>query len=62
MPDDTKVITILGGTYKDLQREVEDALRGVAPDQIITVSYAVSRIFAVWLQHHAMIVLRRDQR
>jgi hypothetical protein len=62
MPDETKVITILGGTYKDLQREIEDALRGVAPDQIITVSYAVSRIFGVWLQHHALIVLRRDQR
>jgi hypothetical protein len=34
VPDETKVITVLGTTYKDLQREVEDALRGVAPEQI----------------------------
>ena len=62
MADETEVITVLGTTYQGLQREVQDALRGVAPERIITVSYAVSRILGVWLQHHALIVLRRDQR
>ena len=31
----------------------------VAPEQIITVSYAVSRILGIALQHHALILLRR---
>lgn len=60
MDNETKVITVLGSTYKELERDVAEALRGVAPEQIITVSYAVSRIFGIWLQHHALIVLRRE--
>jgi hypothetical protein len=60
VPSETKVVTVLGPTYRSLERQVEDALRGVAPEQIITISYAVSRIFGVSLQHHALIVLRRD--
>ena len=57
MADETEVITVLGTTHKSLEREVQDALQGVAPERIITVSYAVSSIFGVWLQHHALIVL-----
>jgi hypothetical protein len=43
-------------TYQGPQREIQDALRCVAPERIITVPYAVSRILGVWLQHHALIV------
>jgi hypothetical protein len=60
MPNEMKVITVLGSTYRSLEQKVEEALRGVAPEQIITISYAVSRIFGISLQHHALIVLRRD--
>jgi hypothetical protein len=54
------VITVLGWSYRSLEREVEAALSGVAPERIITVSYAVSRILGVALQHHALIILRSD--
>jgi hypothetical protein len=59
MADETKVITVLGTTYNHLEREIEEALRGVAPDRIIAISYTVSRVLGLWLQHHALIVLRR---
>jgi hypothetical protein len=60
MADETKVITVFGTTYNSLQREVEDALRGVAPERIVAISYTVSRILGLWLQHHALVVLRRE--
>ena len=60
MADETIVITVLGTTYRSLEREIQKALQGVAPERIITVSYAVSRIFGIALQHHALIILRRN--
>ena len=60
MDDETKVMTVLGTTSKNLEREIEHALRGVTPERVITISYSVSRILGLWLQHHALIVLRRD--
>jgi hypothetical protein len=56
----TRVITVLGWSYRSLEREVDAALSGVAPERIVTVSYAVSRILGVALQHHALIILRSD--
>ncbi len=53
-----KVIAILAPTTASLERDVAKALRDVEPERIISISYAVSRIFAVSLQHHALIVLR----
>jgi hypothetical protein len=58
--DQTKVITVLGWSYRNLEREIETALRDVPPEQNITISYAVSRILGIALQHHALIVLRSD--
>lgn len=55
-----KVIGILAPTYARLEREVAKALRDVAPERVITISYAVSRILGVALQHHVLIVLRSD--
>ena len=55
-----KVIGILAPTSARLERDVAQALRDVAPERIITISYAVSRIFGFALQHHALIVLRGD--
>lgn len=56
----TKVITLLGWSSRNLEREVEAALSGVAPERVIAISYAVSRILGIALQHHALIVLRTD--
>jgi hypothetical protein len=55
-----KVIGILAPTSAKLEIDVAEALRDVPSERIITISYAVSRIFGVWLQHHALIVLRGD--
>ena len=60
MAETTSVITVLAGTGRILERRVEEALRDVAPERIVAVSYAVSRILGITLQHHALIVLRRD--
>jgi hypothetical protein len=46
--------------YQGLQREVQDALRRVAPERIITVPYAVSRILPAVLRGHA--ITERPQR
>jgi hypothetical protein len=43
-----------------LERESKRPLRGVAPERIVTVSFAVSRIFGVGLSITHRIVLRRD--
>ncbi len=55
----TTAITCLAGTGRELERQVEAALRDVSPEQIVSVSYAVSRVFGMALQHHALIVLTR---
>jgi hypothetical protein len=57
---DTKVIAILAPTSARLERDVANVLRDVAPDRIISISYTVSRILGVWLQHHALIVVRGE--
>ena len=49
---------ILASSYTQLQDEVASALEGVSPERIICIEYAVSRLFGVFLQHHALIVLR----
>jgi len=51
---------ILASSYGRLQQEVASALDGVEPERIICIEYAVSRLFGVLLQHHALIVLRAD--
>jgi hypothetical protein len=60
MPGDTKVIAILAPTSARLERDVASALRDVASERIISISYTVSRILGVWLQHHALIVVRGE--
>jgi hypothetical protein len=57
---DTKVIAILAPTSARLERDVANVLGDVAPDRIISISYTVSRILGVWLQHHALIVVRGE--
>ena len=36
------------------------ALAGIPAERIVSISYSTSRIFAIWLQHHALIVIRED--
>jgi hypothetical protein len=60
MSERLRAVGVLGTTYKTLEREVERALAGVAPERIVSISYPTSRIFTVWLQHHALIVFRDD--
>jgi hypothetical protein len=55
-----KVIAILAPTSARLERDVAKALRDVVPERVIAISYTVSRILGVWLQHHALIVLRGE--
>jgi hypothetical protein len=54
------VIGILAPSTSRLERDVARALTNVPPERVVAVSYAVSRIFGVVLQHHALIVLRGD--
>ena len=60
MADTTSIITVLAGTGRMLERRIEEALRDVPPERIVGVSYAVSRVLGITLQHHALIVLRCD--
>jgi hypothetical protein len=53
-----KAIGILASTYGSFERQVEKALAGVPPEHIVSISYSTSRAFTVWLQHHALIVVR----
>lgn len=57
---DPQVIVILASTYGSLERQVVKALRDIPSERVITISYAVSRLFTIFLQHHALIVLRAD--
>jgi len=50
----------LASTYGSLERQVVKALRDIPSERVITISYAVSRLFTIFLQHHALIVLRAD--
>ena len=61
MSEKLRAVGVLGTTYKDFEREMERALSGIPPERIVSVSYSTSRIFALWLQHHALIVFREDQ-
>jgi hypothetical protein len=49
---------ILAPTTARLERDVAKALTNIASERIVAISYAVSRIFGVVLQHHALIVSR----
>lgn len=40
---------------------MERALAGIPPERIVSISYSTSRLFALWLQHHALIVFRDSQ-
>lgn len=53
-----QVIGIVTGTTRSLQREVANALEGVAPEEVVSISYSTTRLLTIWLQHHALIVLR----
>jgi len=57
---ETKVIAILAPTSSRLERDLASALRDLAPERIISISYTVSRILGIWLQHHALIVVRGE--
>ena len=61
MSERLRAVGVLGGTYKTFEREMERALTGVVPERIVSISYSTSRIFGMWLQHHALIVIREDQ-
>lgn len=61
MSERLRAVGVLATTHKDLEREMERALAGIAPERIVSISYSTSRIFALWLQHHALIVFRDDQ-
>ena len=61
MSERLRTVGVLGTTYKDLEREMERALDGIAPERIVSISYSTSRLFALWLQHHALIVFREHQ-
>ena len=58
MTDRLKAIGVLGSTYGSFEREVENALTGIPAEPIVSISYSTSRILSVWLQHHALIVVR----
>jgi hypothetical protein len=55
-----KAIGVLGSTYRSFEREMDKALSGVSPERVVSISYSTSRIFAIWLQHHALIVVREQ--
>lgn len=61
MQGNIRAITCLGGTGKALEHAVEESLRDIPSEQIISVSYAVSRLLGITLQHHALIVLKRPE-
>lgn len=54
------VVALLAATETRMQRKVASTLEGVSPDQIVAVSYSVSRLLGMASQHHALIILRRD--
>jgi hypothetical protein len=58
MSDQLRAMGVPGTTYRTFEREMEKALAGIAPERIVSISYSTSRIFALWLQHHALIVIR----
>jgi hypothetical protein len=58
MSERLRAVGVLGSTYKTFEREMERALAGIPPERIVSISYSTSRILAVWLQHHALIVIR----
>jgi hypothetical protein len=58
MSERLRAIGVLGSSYTAFEREIEKALADVPPERIVSISYSTSRIFAIWLQHHALIVIR----
>jgi hypothetical protein len=58
MGERLKTITVLGGTHAAFERELDKSLNGVPADRIVSISYSTSRLFTIWLQHHALIVIR----
>jgi hypothetical protein len=60
MSDKLRAVGVLGATYKEFERKLELVLNGVPADRIVSVSYSTSRIFTIWLQHHALVVIRED--
>lgn len=54
------MVALLAATETRMQRKVASTLEGVSPDQIVAVSYSVSRLLGVASQHHALIIIRRD--
>jgi hypothetical protein len=37
---------------------IERALADVPTERIVSISYSTTRILGIWLQHHALIVIR----
>jgi hypothetical protein len=58
MTDKLRVVGVLGATYREFERELERVLAGVPADRIVSISYSTSRILTIWLQHHALVVIR----
>ena len=61
MTERLRAVGVLGGTYKEFQRQMERTLGGIPAERIVSISCSTSRIFMLWLQHHALIVYREDQ-
>lgn len=58
MSEQLKTIGILASTYRSFERQVDQTLRDVPADRVISISYSTSRLFTIFLQHHALIVIR----
>jgi hypothetical protein len=56
----TRVVGLLAGTRQSLAEQVEETLRGVPPEHVITVSYAVSRVLGLSMTHHALVVFQTE--
>lgn len=60
MSDKLRVVGVLSATSRELEHELERKLDGVPADRIVSISYSTSRILTIWLQHHALVVIRED--
>lgn len=60
MSEKLRVVGVLGATYKEFESELERVLNRVPADRIVSISYSTSRILTIWLQHHALVVIRED--
>lgn len=60
MNERLKTIGVLGSTYASFERELNKVLKDLPADRLVSISYSTSRILTIWLQHHALIVIRES--